>query len=311
MSLAFVFPGQGSQSVGMLSGIAEQYPEIEATFSEASEILGFDLWQLTQQGPEVDLNNTVNTQPALLTAGVALWRVWTSQNNLKPSLMAGHSLGEYTALVCANALSFSDAVQLVTDRGKYMQSAVSEGTGCMAAILGLEDEQIETLCENSSQDDQVVAAANFNSPGQVVIAGHKEAVERAVDAAKQSGARHSIILPVSVPSHCVLMKGAAEKLAIRLKNISITTPTIPIIHNVNANQGSDIEAIVKLLITQLYKPVHWVKTIQYMYNEGVTKIVECGPGKVLSGLIKRIERGIESYPVSEPELLQKALDEIH
>lgn len=311
MSLAFVFPGQGSQSVGMLSELADQYPEIESTFSEASEILGFDLWRLVQQGPEDDLNNTVNTQPALLTAGVALWKVWTNQTNTKPGVMAGHSLGEYTALVCANALSFSDAVLLVADRGKYMQSAVPEGTGCMAAILGLEDEKIETLCKNSGQDDQVVAAANYNSPGQVVIAGHKAAVERVVDAAKQSGARRSVILPVSVPSHCELMKSAAEKLAARLKNINITTPAIPIIHNVNASKAGDIQSIVNLLTTQLYKPVQWVKTIQNMHNGGITRIVECGPGKVLSGLIKRIERGIETFPVSDPESLQNAFKELH
>lgn len=306
MSLAFVFPGQGSQSIGMLSELAGQYPEIKTTFEEASEILGFDLWQLTQQGPEEDLNNTVNTQPALLTAGVALWKLCSNQINLKPVLMAGHSLGEYTALVCANALSFPDAVRLVTDRGRYMQSAVPEGTGCMAAILGLDDDQVETLCENVKQD-QVVAAANYNSPGQVVIAGHKTAVERAVEAAKKNGARRSVILPVSVPSHCELMKDAAEKLATRLNNITISTPAIPIVHNVNAKQGDNIESIVESLVTQLYKPVHWVGTIQYMHNEGVTCIVECGPGKVLSGLIKRIERGIETFPVSSPDLFQKAL----
>jgi [acyl-carrier-protein] S-malonyltransferase len=309
MSLAFVFPGQGSQSVGMLNSFAEQYPEVKSTFTEASDVLGYDLWQLVKLGPETELNNTVKTQPALLTAGVALWNIWNKENNTSPKLLAGHSLGEYTALVCAKALSLSEAVQLVADRGEYMQTAVPEGIGSMAAILGLENDQVETLCEKSAQG-QIVAAANYNSTGQIVIAGHVEAVERAVTAAKQAGAKRSVILPVSVPSHCELMRTAADHLAERLQAVKFSLPDIPIIHNVDACQKNDIESITKVLVEQLCAPVRWVETIQHMSNEEITHIVECGPGKVLSGLIKRINRNIQTLPISEPDLLEKALIEI-
>ena len=309
MSLAFVFPGQGSQSVGMLNSLAEQYPEIKSTFTDVSDVLGYDLWQLVQQGPETELNNTIKTQPALLTAGVALWKIWGKQNNKNPKLLAGHSLGEYTALVCAEVLPHSEAVQLVADRGQYMQAAVPEGVGSMAAILGLENDQVEELCETSAQG-QIVAAANYNSTGQIVIAGHAEAIERTVTAAKKAGAKRSIILPVSVPSHCELMRPAAEHLAKRLQTVKLLLPSIPIIHNVDACQKNDIESIAKILVEQLHTPVRWVETIQRMSNEGITYIVECGPGKVLSGLIRRINRNIQTLPISEPALLEKALVEI-
>ena len=244
-----------------------------------------------------------------MTAGVALWKVWNRKTDVLPVLLAGHSLGEYTAMVCAGALTFSEAVQLVADRGQYMQAAVPAGSGSMAAILGLENDQVEALCETSAQG-QIVAAANYNSTGQIVIAGHTEAVERTVNAAKAAGAKRSVILPVSVPSHCELMRVAADQLATRLQKIELTLPDIPIIHNVDASVRNDIESITSLLVKQLYSPVRWVETIQYMSNQGITHIVECGPGKVLSGLIKRIDRNIQTLPVSEPDLLEKAITEI-
>ena len=309
MSLAFVFPGQGSQSVGMLSALAEHYPIIKATFTEASDALGYPLWDLVQTGPETELNKTAKTQPALLAAGVSVWRVWNDQCNYVPKLMAGHSLGEYTALVCAGALSFPEAVKLVADRGEYMQLAVPEGTGSMAAILGLENKQVEMVCEQSARG-QIVSAANYNSTGQVVIAGHTEAVERAVAAAKEAGARRSVILPVSIPSHCELMHAAAQRLATRLQGINLQPPGIPVIHNVDVQSRTDPEAISSALVEQLSQPVRWVETIQYMIADNITQVVECGPGKILSGLIKRIDRNIQTLPVYDPDSLENALTEL-
>ena len=304
--LAFVFPGQGSQSSGMLSGLAALYPVLGRVYQGASRVLGYDLWKLTQEGPEVELNKTKITQPALLAASVAVWNVWQERAGPSPVLMAGHSLGEYSALVCAGNLDFIDAVSLVAARGRYMQEAVPEGTGAMAAILGLSDAEVIAICRQAAQG-QIVTAANFNSPEQVVIAGHTDAVKRAVELAATAGAKRSVLLPVSVPSHCALMQEAASHFAERLKNISLAAGSIPVIHNVDVSIKSDGMQIMQALIEQLYQPVRWVDTIQMMASQGITHIVECGPGKVLSGLIKRIDKEIITFSVSDPESLDKAL----
>lgn len=306
MSLAFVFPGQGSQSVGMSSALAEKYPLVKNLYSEASEVLGYDLWKLVSDGPESELNITAKTQPALLTASVAVWNIWQEHGGKLPAIMAGHSLGEYSALVCSGALAFSDAVGLVADRGAYMQTAVPEGTGTMAAILGLAEDDVIKICKEYEQD-QVVSAANFNSAGQIVIAGHTEAVNRVVEAASKAGAKRSVILPVSVPSHCALMKKAAEKFAERIENVSISVPDIPIIHNVNVSQLSDPLAIKQALVDQLSHPVRWVEIIESMKTSGISGIIECGPGKVLCGLIKRIDKQITTWPVYDPDTLDTAM----
>ena len=309
MTIAFVFPGQGSQSLGMMAELATAHTKVEATFAEASDVLGYDLWQLVQEGPEAELNKTTKTQPALLASSVAAWRVWNEMSQLQPVMMAGHSLGEFSALVCSNALSFRDAIQLVADRGAYMQDAVPSGTGSMAAVLGLEDSQIEGVCEQAAQG-QVVSAANYNSSGQVVIAGHKEAVERAVVLAKEAEAKRSVILPVSVPSHCALMQKAADQFAERLDTVDFEQPIIPVLHNVDATERSNVSEIKLALQDQLCQPVRWVDTIQEMVNQNVTTVVECGPGKVLSGLIKRIDRSINVLPIFDPASLEKALGEL-
>lgn len=305
--LAFVFPGQGSQSVGMLSALAAQFPLVEETFHEAGRSLDYDLWDLVENGPEDRLNTTENTQPALLTAGVATWRVWLEQGGLTPALMAGHSLGEYSALVCAGSLLFNDAVSLVADRGRLMQSAVPEGEGAMAAILGLDGDELETLCSRAAEG-QIVSPANFNSPGQIVIAGDTDAVKRAIELAAAAGAKRTILLPVSVPSHCALMRDAAKEFAERMNNITIETPTIQVLHNIDASSRSDATMIKIALAEQLYQPVRWIETIKKMKEEGITHIIECGPGNVLSGLIKRIDRTIEVLPVYNPPTLVKALE---
>jgi [acyl-carrier-protein] S-malonyltransferase len=287
-SLGFVFPGQGSQSVGMLADVAQEFPEIESTFSEASTALGYDLWKLVHEGPAEELDKTAHTQPALLTASYAVWRIIQAKTDLKPALLAGHSLGEYTALVCSNAISFTDAVKLVAMRGQYMQEAVPVGKGGLAAIVGLDDLAVKALCEQVVQPGEVLTPANFNSPGQVVIGGDIAAVERALIAAKESGARLAKLLPVSAPSHCALMAPAAEKLAATLKTISIQTPQIPVLNNVDVAIYQTPDSIRDGLVRQLFMPVRWVETIEYFVKAGVTEIVECGPGKVLSGLNKRI-----------------------
>lgn len=289
MTHAFIFPGQGSQSVGMLADLNATYPIVKQTFEQASDILNYDLWQLTQNGPKETLNQTEKTQPALLAASVALWRIWQDQGGSQPSFMAGHSFGEYSALVCAGALAFEDAVSLAQDRGRFMQAAVPEGEGAMAAILGLKDQQVIEACNTVAQD-QVVSAVNFNAPGQVVIAGHTAAVERAVAEAKNIGAKKAVILPVSVPSHSSLMKPAADKMAERLKDVTITVPKIAVIHNVDTSIKTQASDIATALIEQLYNPVLWVATIEKMLAEGVTTLIECGAGKVLTGLNKRISR---------------------
>ncbi len=306
MNFAVVFPGQGSQSLGMLADLAKEYPLIQKTFSEASATLDFDLWELSQNGSAAELNATHNTQPAMLTAGVAVWRLWLEQGGLHPMLLAGHSLGEYTALVCSGSLGFSEAVSLVADRGVYMQEAVETGAGAMAAILGLDDDVLVDVCEHAAEG-QVVSCANYNSPGQIVIAGQASAVERAMAAAKNAGAKRAVLLPVSVPSHCQLMEPAAEKLAIRLKSIDIKTPEIPIFHNVDFNTEQDPQGIRDKLVAQLHKPVCWTQTVQAMQTQGIDTLMEFGPGKVLSGLSRRIDRSLINLPVFDPTSLKTAL----
>lgn len=305
-SFAFVFPGQGSQQIGMLAELAAENPLIQNTFSEASAVLGYDLWDLVQNGPEADLNQTDRTQPALLVAGVALWRLWLEKGGAKPTIMAGHSLGEYTALVCAGAIDFADAVNLVRLRGEYMQQAVPAGTGAMAAILGLADTAILESCQ-VAQQGQVVSPVNYNCPGQVVIAGEKDAVERAIIACKEAGAKRAIPLPVSVPSHCSLMKPAADKLAAALANISISMPEIPVVQNVAASPSQNVEQLAANLVAQLYSPVLWTDSVQAMVAQGVDVIVECGPGKVLSGLNKKIHRPLVVSAMSDTAGLEAAL----
>lgn len=306
--LALVFPGQGSQAVGMLSALAQDFDIVAATFDQASERLGYDLWALAQNGPEADLNRTAVTQPALLTAGVAVWRIWQSRNGPVPSLLAGHSLGEYTALVCAGVLPFDQAVSLVEDRGKAMQSAVAEGSGLMAAILGLDDAAVEILCRAAAQG-QVVTTANYNSPGQVVIAGDHDAVQRAIDLAREQGAKRAIPLSVSVPSHCALMRDAATVFAARIEAVDFTDAAIPVIQNVDATARTGSADIKAALIRQLHEPVRWVDSVHGMKAAGITTIIESGPGKVLTGLIKRIDRDMNALAINDPVSLETALQE--
>ncbi|EOD4072154.1 ACP S-malonyltransferase [Yersinia enterocolitica] len=304
---AMVFPGQGSQSLGMLADLAAQFPIVEETFSEASSVLGYDLWQLVQQGPAEELNKTWQTQPALLTASVAIWRVWQHQGGKLPTMMAGHSLGEYSALVCAGVLDFKQAVRLVELRGKLMQEAVSEGTGAMYAIIGLDNESIAKACEESALG-QVVSPVNFNSPGQVVIAGNKEAVERAGAACKALGAKRALPLPVSVPSHCALMKPAADKLAVALEEIEFQAPLFPVVNNVDVKTEVSPEAIRSALVRQLYNPVRWTESVEFIAAEGVELLLEVGPGKVLTGLTKRIVDTLAAAPVNDVATLTSALE---
>ena len=305
---AFVFPGQGSQTLGMLADLATQYPIVEATFSEASSVLGYDLWQLVQQGPAEELNKTWQTQPALLAASVAIFRVWQQQGGKAPAIMAGHSLGEYSALVCAGVLDFQAAIRLVELRGKLMQEAVPEGTGAMSAIIGLDNAAIAKACEESAQG-QVVSPVNFNSPGQVVIAGNKEAVERAGAACKAAGAKRALPLPVSVPSHCALMKPAADKLAIALQEITFSAPQVPVVNNVDVRTETDPEAIRSALVRQLYSPVRWTESVELMAAQGVTLLLEVGPGKVLTGLTKRIVDTLTAAAVNDAASLTAALEQ--
>jgi [acyl-carrier-protein] S-malonyltransferase len=309
MSVAFVFPGQGSQSVGMLADLAVAFPLVAETFAEASEVLGYDLWQLVQEGPVEELNKTHITQPAMLSAGIAVWRIMQQQGRVSPVVVAGHSLGEYSALVAAGALNFTDAVRLVAERGRLMQEAVPAGLGAMAAILGLDDGAVIAVCAAAAQGD-VVSAVNFNAPGQVVIAGSAAAVERAVEGAKEAGAKRALLLPVSVPSHCALMKPAAEQLAAQLAGMSISVPAIPVINNVDVVAATDAAAIRDALVRQLYSPVRWVESVQKMAQEGVDTLVECGPGKVLVGLNKRIDKTMNAMAVFDAASLEKTLTEL-
>jgi [acyl-carrier-protein] S-malonyltransferase len=310
MAFAGIFPGQGSQSIGMLSNLSDAFPIIKQTFEQASESLGLDLYQLVMQGPEADLNKTVITQPAMLTAGIAVWRLWQEQGGCLPTGLAGHSLGEYSALVASGALDFADAVVLVQTRAQLMQQAVPEGTGAMAAILGLEDDQVVKACSDAlgANTDEVVQAVNFNSPGQVVIAGSKDAVARAMELATEAGAKRVIPLPVSVPSHCALMMPAAEQLAEKLKETNFSDTTIPVYHNVDAATQDDDAGIRTALAEQLYKPVKWVDTVNNLKsNLSADSMIEFGPGKVLFGLNRRIDRKIKTICVHDQKSLEKAL----
>ena len=306
MSLAFVFPGQGSQSIGMLTQLAIEFPQVKVTFSEASDTLNYDLWKLISEGPIEVLNQTERTQPAMLAAGIAVWRVWQELTNIQPHYLAGHSLGEYTALVAAESMSFSDAIKLVEMRGQFMQRAVPKGQGAMAAIIGLDDDLVKDTCMEAAKNS-VVEAVNFNSPGQVVIAGDIEAVKRATVLAKDKGAKRAMLLPVSVPSHCALMKPAAEQLKIALTKMTIYKPVVPVIHNANVDQGVDDNAIKHLLTQQLHNPVRWVETIQKFSSLGVTNVIECGPGKVLAGLTKRIDKSLIGLPIFDQTSLEKVV----
>ncbi len=305
--IAVVFPGQGSQALGMLADLAANYPVVEETFAEASSVLGYDLWQLVQQGPAEELNKTWQTQPALLAASVAIWRVWQQQNGTEPVFMAGHSLGEYSALVCAGVLDFKQAISLVELRGKLMQEAVPEGTGAMSAIIGLDNDAIAKACEESAQG-QVVSPVNFNSPGQVVIAGNKEAVERAGAACKAAGAKRALPLPVSVPSHCALMKPAADKMAVALEDVAFSTPQYPVVNNVDVKVETSPDAIRSALVRQLYNPVRWTESVEFIAAQGVEHLVEAGPGKVLTGLTKRIVDTLTASAVNDSASLTAALE---
>ncbi|MDH5389451.1 MAG: ACP S-malonyltransferase [Gammaproteobacteria bacterium] len=309
MNIAVVFPGQGSQSVGMLSEYTENWPQIIDTFKEASEVLGYDLWDIVSNGPVEKLNQTEITQPAVLAADIAVMRVMSEQCMLKPFVLAGHSLGEYAALVAANSIEFTDAIKLVAERGRLMQEAVPEGEGAMAAILNLSDEQIIEICTKASSETGLIAeAVNFNSPGQVVIAGNTAAVDLAIELAKEEGAKRALKLPVSVPSHSSLMKPAADQLAEILKTITIKAPEIQVIHNVDAKSHEDPDAIRDALARQLYNPVRWVETAKIIGSAGDDAIVECGPGKVLSGLSRRITKDVPTFALDTPASMQKFLD---
>jgi [acyl-carrier-protein] S-malonyltransferase len=305
-NLAFVFPGQGSQSVGMLAELAAAHGEVKAVFDEASQGAGADLWSLSQQGPEDQLNRTENTQPALLAASVAVWRVWQKLGGARPAQLAGHSLGEYSALVCAGALSLHDAASLVAERGRLMQAAVPAGTGAMAAILGGDDTQIAQVCEEVAQG-QVVAPANYNSPGQLVIAGNAEAVGRVLARLAELGVKKAIKLAVSVPSHCMLMREAADKLGERMASMAWQLPAIPVVQNAEAKRYDSLDAIRGALQRQLYLPVRWTECVQALAAGGVTRVAECGPGKVLAGLVKRIDKGLETRAIGAPAELDAAL----
>ena len=304
MELAFVFPGQGSQSVGMMSGYAA-HPVVRETFAEASDALGQDLWALVSSDPDGALDQTVNTQPVMLTAGVAVWRAWQAQGGPTPSVVAGHSLGEYTALVAAGALAFRDAVPLVRFRAQAMQEAVPKGVGAMAAVMGIDETGIAAACAEAAQGE-VVEAVNFNAPGQIVIAGHAAAVERAIAAAKARGAKRGVLLPVSAPFHSSLMKPAAQRLAERLATVAFSTPRIPVLHNVDVQEHATPDAIRAALARQAASPVRWVETVQAFAARGVVRSCECGPGRVLTGLTKRIAPTIEGLALDDGDGIDAA-----
>ena len=309
-SLAFVFPGQGSQSVGMLADLAAIHPQIRETFAEASEGAGMDLWALAQEGPEAELNRTECTQPALLAAGVAVWRTWCAAGGARPALLAGHSLGEYSALVAAGALSLHDAAGLVRARGRLMQDAVPAGVGAMAAVLGADDELIAEICEQVAHGE-IVAPANYNSPGQTVIAGHAAAVDRALAMLAERGVRKAIKLPVSVPSHTALMRDAAERLAERMAEIDWQVPSIPVVQNADVRSFDDVAAVRDALVRQLYQPVQWAGCVQELRDRGITHVAECGPGKVLAGLIKRIDKTLDARAIGAPSDFDMALKDFN
>ena len=307
-NLAMVFPGQGSQKIGMLAELAGVEPLVQSTFASASAVLGYDLWQLVQQGAQEDINLTERTQPLLLTASVAIWRVWQARGGVQPAFMAGHSLGEWSALVCAGVVAFEDAVKLVQQRGKFMQETVPAGQGAMAAIIGLDDAQILAACEAAAQGE-VVAAVNFNSAGQVVIAGHSAAVERAGALCKEAGAKRALPLPVSAPFHTSLMRPAADRLAQQIEVTTFSAPETPVIHNVSAQAEMNPEKIKALMIEQIYSAVRWVDCVNTLVEKGVDTTLECGPGKVLSGLNKRINKDLNTLSMETPDEVQAALDQ--
>ncbi|MBD1550366.1 ACP S-malonyltransferase [Pseudomonas typographi] len=304
-SLAFVFPGQGSQALGMLAALGAQHTGVVDTFQEASDALGYDLWALCQRGPAELLNQTDKTQPAILTASVALWRLWKAEGGVRPAYVAGHSLGEYSALVAAGSVGLADAVRLVQRRGELMQEAVPAGQGGMAAILGLEDNDVIAACKEVA-NGEVVSAVNFNSPGQVVIAGSASAVARAIDACKAKGAKRALALPVSVPSHCALMKPAAEKFAAAVQGLSWAPPAIPVVQNVTAQVAGNLDDLKQNLLAQLYMPVRWVESVAWLAQQGATQLVECGPGKVLAGLNKRCAEGVNTFNLDTPDAFAAA-----
>lgn len=309
MKLAFVFPGQGSQSVGMMNGYAD-LPEIQQTFAKASEILRQDVWSLVSNGPAEELNQTLNTQPLMLTAGISVYRAWLNLTGITPHILAGHSLGEYTALVASEVLSFKDALELVRFRAQSMQQAVPEGIGAMAAILGLEEDIIATTCQEITHQNpsEIVEAANFNSPGQIVIAGHKTAVQKAIEMMQSKGAKRAILLPVSIPSHCSLMQSAVDKMQSKLAQKTFHQPKLPILHNADVTSHTDIDSIKNILLQQLVKPVKWIDTIHTFANQGVTHVIECGPGKVLTGLNKRIEPNLQHVSFYDRKSIEQAID---
>lgn len=311
MKFAFVFPGQGSQSVGMMNGYTD-LPIVQETFQEASDILKQDLWSMVNNGPADDLNLTINTQPLMLTAGVAVYRAWNSLEGGKPAFLAGHSLGEYTALVAAETLSFTDALSLVRFRAQAMQQAVPEGVGGMAAILGLDDEIIETICHDITNQGkgESLEPANFNSPGQVVIAGHRNAILQGIEMAKSKGAKRAIMLPMSIPSHCSLMQPAAGSMQQQLEHVMLHTPKIPILHNADVKPHPDTADIKRILVRQLTSPVRWVETIRAFAAAGITHVVECGPGKVLAGLNKRIDQNLQQLSLANGETIKQAIDNL-
>jgi [acyl-carrier-protein] S-malonyltransferase len=306
---AFLFPGQGSQSLGMLAGLADAFPEVRQTFDEASSVLDFDLWSLCQDGPEASLNRTENTQPAMLAGDIATWRAWRALGGAEPGAFAGHSLGEYAALVAAGAMGFADAIRLVRRRGQLMQGAVPEGQGAMAAILGLDDATLETVCAEAAQGD-VVSCANFNAPGQIVIAGAASAVQRACEAATAAGARRAMPLPVSVPSHCALMRGAAEELEVELRSVNVSPPGVPVWHNADVAVHEAPDDIRASLSRQLWQPVQWTRTIETLLEQGLDHYVECGPGRVLAGLNKRIARGAGMTVLGSREAMESLMEEL-
>ena len=307
-NIAVVFPGQGSQSIGMLDAYSTDWPLVKETVGEASSVLGYDLWDIISNGPADKLNQTAITQPAVLAADIAIMRIMAQQCMLKPYAVAGHSLGEYAALVAADAIEFTDAIKLVAERGRLMQNAVADGEGAMAAIIGLPDSAIIKICEGiANTTGEVVSAVNFNSPGQVVIAGNTGAVEKAIVALKEEGAKRAIPLPVSVPSHCALMKSASEEFGAFLKTIDIKVPSIQVIQNVEAKSYDNVDDIRDALVKQMYCPVQWTHTVQII-SDGADAVVECGPGKVLGGLTRRINTDVASFSVPNPDAMQKFLD---
>jgi [acyl-carrier-protein] S-malonyltransferase len=309
MKFALVFPGQGSQSVGMMNGYAD-LPVIQQTFQEASDILKQDLWTMVSNGSADDLNLTINTQPLMLTAGIAVYRAWTDLGGGKPALMAGHSLGEYTALVASEALSFADALALVRFRAQAMQQAVPEGVGGMAAILGLNDDIVAAICRDitSQNTEESLEPANYNSPGQIVIAGHKNAILRGIETAKAQGAKRAIMLPMSIPSHCSLMQPAADKMKQQLQQVALQSPKIPVLHNADVKTHSDAANIKEILVRQLTAPVRWVDTIKAFAASGITHVIECGPGKVLAGLNKRIDQNLQQLSLADSEAIRQAIN---